>query len=88
MVEPIEEAAHPTGFLSAMPARNCWNATQTSFVPSVVVELHVERIEAAAGWGRKFLAVLREAALVARAFELAVGRVELDRAAQVRASRR
>ena len=85
MVQPIEEAAHPIGILSAMPVRNRCKPTQISCLAVVVDELHRQRIEAAEARPEQFLAVLGERAGVARALELAGGGVEVDGAAQVRA---
>ena len=79
MVQPVEEAAHPTGILSAMPARNR-SERDPDFLRAVLVgELHVERIEAAEAGAEEFFAVLGETALVARAFELVVGRRRIRR---------
>ena len=85
VIQPIEEAAHPTGILSATPARNRWNATQHFLRAVVVDQLDLQRIEAAQAGAEKLFAVLGKPAFMAGAFEAVVAGVELDRAAQVRA---
>ena len=86
MIEPIEEATHPTGFLSAIPVWNLWKATKN-------LSLVARRSSSFTASGSRprrlgpiqLVAVLGERALMAGALELPVGRIEIDEAAQMRA---